>query len=114
MQVFFISLVLVTMVSIKGGILKRYYTYIMSSPGGTLYTGVTNNIVNRVFTHKQRIFPGFTRRYNVTRLVYYEVFREVRDAITREKQIKSWRRSKKIDLIKSLNPTWKHLSEEWE
>ena len=90
-----------------------YYTYIMASPGGTLYTGVTNNILNRVCTHKQRLIPGFTQRYNVTRLVYFEVSRDIHSAISREKQIKGWKRCKKISLIESLNPKWKDLAEDW-
>ena len=93
--------------------MRRYYTYIMSSPGGTLYTGVTNNILNRVLTHKQKINSGFTKRYNVTRLVYYEETRYINNAITREKEIKGWRRSKKIALIESLNPKWEDLASEW-
>lgn len=93
--------------------MKLYYTYIMASAGGTLYTGVTNNIYNRVFTHKQRSTPGFTQRYNVTRLVYYEESRYVLNAIAREKEIKGWRRSKKIALIESLNPKWNDLAADW-
>ena len=93
--------------------MKHYYVYIMTSPSGTLYTGMTNNLQRRVYEHKNKLIDGFTKKYNVTRLVYYELYHDVRDAIAREKQIKSWRRSKKIDLIKSLNPTWKDLSEEW-
>ena len=93
--------------------MKHYYVYIMTSPSGTLYTGMTNNLQRRVYEHKNKLIDGFTKKYNVTRLVYHELHHDVRDAIAREKQIKSWRRSKKIDLIKSLNPTWKDLSEEW-
>ena len=93
--------------------MKHYYVYIMTSPSGTLYTGMTNNLQRRVYEHKNKLIDGFTKKYNVPRLVYYELYHDVRDAIAREKQIKSWRRSKKIDLIKSLNPTWKDLSEEW-
>ena len=90
-----------------------YYTYIMSSIGGTLYTGVTNNIMNRVFTHKQRIKPGFTKRYDVTRLVYYEESDDIWYAITREKEIKGWKSWKKIALIESQNPKWKDLAADW-
>lgn len=93
--------------------MKHYYVYIMSSPSGTLYTGVTNNLARRVFQHKNKVLEGFTKKYDVTRLVYCEVYYDVRDAITREKQIKRWRRRKKLDLIKSLNPTWRDLSEDW-
>ena len=93
--------------------MKHYYVYIMTSPSGTLYTGMTNNLQRRVYEHKNKLIDGFTKKYNVTRLVYYELYHDVRDAIAREKQIKSWRRSKKIDLIKSLNPTWRDISEDW-
>ena len=93
--------------------MKLYYTYIMSSLGGTLYTGVTNDILNRVLIHKQRNQPGFTQRYNVTRLVYYEETRSIHYAIAREKEIKGWRRNKKIALIESLNPKWEDLAVDW-
>ena len=95
------------------GAVKQYYVYIMTSASGTLYTGMTNNLQRRVYEHKHKLGEGFTKKYNVTRLVYYEQFREVRDAVAREKQIKGWRRSKKIDLIESLNSTWRDLSEDW-
>jgi putative endonuclease len=94
--------------------MKHYYVYIMTSPSGTLYTGMTNNLQRRVYEHKNKLIDGFTKKYNVTRLVYYELYHDVRDAIAREKQIKSWRRSKKIALIKSLNPTWRDLYEDWD
>ena len=93
--------------------MKQYFTYIMSSSGGTLYTGVTNNIVNRVLTHKQKQLPGFTQKYNVTRLVYYEVSPSIYSAISREKEIKGWKRAKKITLIQSMNPKWLDLAENW-
>lgn len=93
--------------------MKLYYTYIMASSGGTLYTGITSDIVNRVYTHKKRNIPGFTQRYNVTRLVYFESSRNANYAIAREKEIKGWRRSKKIALIQSQNPKWKDLAADW-
>ena len=93
--------------------MRTYYVYILSSTGGTLYTGVTNNIWERVFHHKQGKYPGFTKRYDVTRLVYYEETNYIIDALNREKQIKGWRRSKKIELIESFNPTWEDLAEDW-
>ena len=93
--------------------MKTYYVYIMNSPSGTLYTGVTNNLFRRVFEHKQKHIEGFTKKYNVTRLAYFEETSDVNRAILREKEIKKWRRSKKIALIKSLNPTWKDLAEKW-
>ncbi len=93
--------------------MRIYYTYIMSSPGGTLYTGVTNNIWVRVFTHKQKVMPGFTKKYNVDRLVYFEKTNSIHNAIAREKQIKGWTRAKKSLLIASLNPKWNDLSQDW-
>ena len=93
--------------------MKQYFVYIMTSTSGTLYTGMTNNLERRVYQHKEKLIEGFTKRYNVTRLAYYEIFGDVRDAIAREKQIKGWRRSKKIALIESMNPKWKDLSDDW-
>ena len=95
---------------------KHFYTYIMASNSRkhVLYTGVTGNLPRRVFEHKQRLTQGFTRRYNVTRLVYYERFAYPGDAIAREKEIKGWRRSKKIVLIESTNPCWCDLAREWQ
>ena len=93
--------------------MSKYYVYIMNSPTGTLYTGVTNYLVRRVYEHKQIIVEGFTKTYNVTRLAYYEETTDAASALAREKQIKAWRRSKKIELIKSMNPTWRDLAEDW-
>lgn len=93
--------------------MKRYYVYIMNSPKGTLYTGITSNLEQRVLEHKQKSIDGFTKKYNVTRLAYYEETSDVQSALAREKEIKKWRRSKKIALIKSLNPKWQDLSERW-
>ncbi len=92
---------------------RIYYAYVMASASGVLYTGVTNNLNRRVATHKLKALPGFTERYNVGRLVYYETFGEVRMAIAREKQIKRLRREKKIVLIESVNPKWADLSADW-
>jgi putative endonuclease len=91
----------------------RYYVYIMASSSGTLYTGVTNNIRRRSLQHKQGNGCAFTRKYHVDRLVYYECFKYVTCAIARETQIKGWRRSKKIALIQSLNPSWRDLSRDF-
>lgn len=93
--------------------MKTYYVYIMASASRTLYTGVTNNLERRVLQHRRKQLPGFTSHYNIRRLVYFEVFGEIRDAITREKQIKSWRRIKKIALIESMNRDWNDLSADW-
>lgn len=94
---------------------KRFYMYIMSSRSRSqvLYTGVTGGLVRRVFQHKNKLIEGFTNRYNLTRLVYYEQFVYPDAAIAREKEIKGWRRSKKIRLIESMNPQWRDLSEGW-
>ena len=90
-----------------------YHVYILASPSAVLYTGVTNHLERRTADHKQKLVPGFTRDYNVTRLVYFEAFGDVRAAIAREKQIKGWRRGKKITLIEKMNPQWRDLSEDF-
>ena len=92
---------------------RTYYVYILASRSRTLYTGVTGNLETRVVQHKERASEGFTSRYYVTRLVYYEIFGDPRAAIAREKEIKGWRRAKKVALIKSANPKWLDMSEEW-
>ena len=92
---------------------KQYYVYILTNKSKTLYTGVTNNIMRRVDEHKRKRNPGFTSRYNIHILVYYESTSDVHAAIAREKQIKGWLRAKKIALINALNPEWKDLSEDW-
>ena len=93
--------------------MKQYYVYIMTNRSRTLYTGVTNNLERRVYEHKHKLVPGFTQKYNITMLVYYEETPDVHVAIAREKQIKGWLRSKKIALIESLNSNWEDLSTEW-
>jgi len=90
-----------------------YYVYIMTNRSKTLYTGVTSKIRQRVFQHKTGVFKGFTSRYKLDRLAYWEKFKRVNDAIAREKQLKGWARIKKIQLIVGMNPTWKDLAEEW-
>jgi putative endonuclease len=87
-----------------------YHVYILASASGVLYTGVTNFLERRVAQHKAKLHPGFTATYDVTRLVYFEPFTDVRAAISREKQIKNWRREKKLALIRALNPTFGELS----
>jgi putative endonuclease len=84
-----------------------------NKPRGVLYTGMTNDLNRRVHEHKQKTGSGFTKRYNLTRLVYCESTSDVRAAIAREKQIKGWLRSKKIELIESINPMWEDLSGQW-
>jgi putative endonuclease len=90
-----------------------YFVYIMTNRSRTLYIGVTNNLVRRVREHKTGIGSGFTAKYKLDRLVYFERFQDVHNAIEREKRIKGWLRIKKIALIISVNPVWKDLSEEW-
>ena len=92
---------------------KEYYVYIMTNRSRTLYTGVTNNLMRRVKEHKEKRVQGFTSKYNIHILVYYESTTNVHAALAREKQIKGWLRIKKIDLINSMNPEWKDLSEDW-
>jgi putative endonuclease len=92
---------------------KQYYIYIMTNKYNTvLYTGVTNNLKRRVYEHKEKLGGGFTSKYNVNKLVYYEVTEDMNTAIAREKQIKGGSRKKKIDLINSMNPEWKDLYDE--
>ncbi len=91
--------------------MKEYYVYILSNKRGTLYTGVTNDLVRRVYQHKNKLIEGFTRKYNINRLVYFESCIDVNAAIEREKKIKGLLRYKKIDLIKTMNPKWEDLSE---
>jgi len=92
---------------------KQYYVYLMASKSHVLYVGLTNDLQRRVEQHKQKLVEGFTARYNITRLVYYEVTNDVHVALAREKEIKGWRRSKKVALIESVNPTWRDLSDDW-
>ena len=88
-----------------------YYIYIMASRSRVLYTGVTNDLARRVNEHKQGLITGFTSRYRVSRLVHFEEFADIRDAIAREKEIKGWKRSRKTSLIERRNPTWEDLAE---
>ncbi len=91
--------------------MKNYYVYILTNKSNkVLYTGVTNNLTRRVYEHKHKLIKGFTSKYNLNKLVYYEITNYVGAAIQREKQIKGWLRKKKIDLIESLNPDWEDLS----
>ncbi len=92
---------------------RQYYVYIMTNPTRTvLYTGVTNNLRKRVFQHKEKTVPGFTGRYNLNKLVFYEMTPDVKSAIAREKQIKGGSRAKKIALVETMNPDWKDLTGE--
>jgi putative endonuclease len=90
--------------------MNSYYVYILASRrNGTLYIGVTNDLVRRVYDHKTSAMEGFTEKYVVHTLVYYEPYTDVRDALTREKRLKKWKRQWKINLIESANPDWKDL-----
>jgi putative endonuclease len=91
----------------------NYYVYILASErNGVFYVGVTNNLIRRVYQHKEKIIPGFTKKYNVKMLVYYEHFHDIKEAISREKAIKKWRRKYKIAAIESINPNWRDLYNE--
>ncbi len=92
---------------------RRYYVYIMASISRVLYVGVTDDIVRRVAEHKAGEIEGFTKQYRLKKLVHYEEFGDIRQAIAREKQLKGWRREKKVELIEAENPNWKDLSWEW-
>jgi putative endonuclease len=92
---------------------KTYCVYIVASRSRNLYTGITNDLERRIYEHKKGKVPGFTKKYRVNRLVYFEVFRDVGAAIVREKHVKSWTRARRIALIESKNPTWDDLAENW-
>jgi len=89
---------------------RQYYIYIMTNKTNTvLYTGVTSDLKRRVYEHKEKLVDGFTKRYNITKLVYHEVFEDIENAILREKQIKGGSRQKKIELVNSMNKEWQDL-----
>jgi putative endonuclease len=90
-----------------------YHVYILASASGVLYIGVTNHLERRVAEHKQQFCPGFTKKHEVLRLVYFEAFGDVRNAISREKQLKRWRRDKKLTLIRGMNPKFRDLSKDF-
>ena len=90
--------------------MKSYYVYILSSKrNGTLYTGITSDLIKRTYEHKNELVEGFTKKYNVHNLVWYEIHESPESAITREKQIKNWNRQWKINLIEKENPEWHDL-----
>jgi len=93
--------------------MRQYSVYILTNKSGTLYVGVTNDLERRMFEHKNSLNEGFTKKYQINRLMYYESFNDIHEAIYREKQIKGWRRDKKIALIEEDNPTWQDLSADW-
>lgn len=92
---------------------RQYYVYIMSNKSNTvLYTGITNDLKRRIYEHKEKLIEGFTKKYNITKLVYYEIFKDVENAILREKQIKGGSRAKKLKLIEGMNTEWRDLHNE--
>ena len=92
-----------------------YYVYILTNKNNrVMYIGVTNDLVRRLYKHKQELVDGFTKRYHVHKLVYYEQTTDVRSAIEREKQLKGWIRARKNELVETINPDWRDLSEEWQ
>ena len=93
---------------------KIYFVYLLASKSRRLYVGVTNNLERRLYEHKHKLVDGFTKSYNIDRLVFFESTSDVRVAIEREKEIKKWRREKKIALIEAMNPIWNDLSEAWK
>jgi len=92
---------------------RQYYVYIMTNKSGTLYVGVTNNIKKRVYEHKNKLVEGFTKKYNINRLLCFETFGDVFSAISREKAIKGWLRKNKIELVRTSNPARIDLSQDW-
>ncbi|MEY8849134.1 GIY-YIG nuclease family protein [Psychroserpens sp. XS_ASV72] len=93
----------------------QYYVYILSNKkNGTLYIGMTNNLERRIFEHKNKLVDGFSKKYRLNILIYYELFHQVNDAIKREKQLKNWNRQWKIDLIENTNPAWTDLASKWK
>jgi len=92
--------------------MKKYYVYILTNHSGTLYTGMTNNLSRRLQEHRSRQVAGFTKKYRITRLIFFEEFETPIEALMREKQIKGWLRIKKIRLIESVNPDWLDLTED--
>ena len=93
--------------------MREYFVYILTSSSRVLYIGITGDLEHRVYEHKNKLQDGFTSKYNVNRLVYFEEFNDVYEAIAREKQLKNWHRQWKINLIESFNPDWEDLSENW-
>ena len=92
---------------------KQSYVYILfNKSDGVLYTGITSDLIKRIFEHKSKVIKGFTQKYNVDKLGYYEIFEDIEQAILREKQIKAGSRKKKIELIESINPEWRDLYED--
>ena len=102
-----------TSFAVRDGFHYQFWVYILTSRTGTLYVGITGYFDRRIQQHKMDSIEGFTKKYKVHRLVYYETYDQVETAIRREKQLKGWRREKKIGLIEKLNPRWQDLAENW-
>jgi len=93
---------------------KQYYVYILTNKSdNVLYVGVTNDLIHRIFEHKTKLVEGFTKKYNLQKLVYYEATNDIESAINREKQLKNWHRGWKMNLIDQFNPDWKDLSDDF-
>ena len=94
--------------------IHQYYVYILSNKkNGTLYIGVSNNLERRIFEHKNKLIEGFSKKYELTKLIYFEVFQHINEAIAREKRLKKWKRKWKINLIEEKNPNWNDLASDW-
>jgi putative endonuclease len=93
--------------------MRSYYVYILANRSRMLFIGVTNDLQRRLHEHRQKLVPGFTQKYNLSQLVYYETTPNISAAIQREKQLKGWRRAKKVALIESVNHDWRDLSGDW-
>lgn len=95
--------------------IHQYYVYIITNKkNGVLYIGMTNDLERRIFEHKHKLIDGFSKRYNLSKLIYYETYSQVQDAILREKRLKKWKRDWKINLILKENPNWNDLSLNWD
>lgn len=95
--------------------IHQYYIYIITNrKDGVLYIGVSNDLERRMFEHKNKLIKGFSSRYNLDKLIYFEVYQYINDAIKREKNMKKWKRAWKVKLIEESNPSWKDLSKDWE
>ena len=93
---------------------RKYYVYLLANWNNkVIYAGITSDLQKRIYEHKHKLVKGFTEKYNVNKLVYYEETTDVHDALAREKEIKKWRREKKDNLVKTMNPAWRDLSLQW-
>jgi putative endonuclease len=106
-------LAVLTSFAVRDGFNYQFWVYILTSRTGTLYIGITGYFDRRIQQHKMDCIKGFTKKYKVHRLVYYETYDHVETAIRREKQLKGWRRQKKISLIEKMNPRWQDMAENW-